>query len=55
MTLELKYSDKFMQGREEGEHTKAIETAAKLKKLGVSLDIIKESTGLSMSEIQNLK
>ena len=55
MTLELKYSDKFMQGREEGEHTKAIETAAKLKKLGVSLEIIKESTGLSMSEIQNLK
>lgn len=42
------------QGREEGREEGRIETARNLKKLGVSTEIIMQSTGLSEEEIRNL-
>ena len=40
-----------IKGIEQGKQ----ETAIKLKKLGVTIDVIIEATGLSKSEIENLK
>ena len=42
------------EGREEGKKQATLETAKNLKNLGLSLDIIKQSTGLSSTEIENL-
>ena len=49
---------KWLDGKEEG-HQEGLaeghrETAANLKKLGVSPDIIAEATGLSLEEIEAL-
>ena len=58
MTLELKYRDKLMQGREEGRaegsHAKAIETARNFLRMGLSKEQVAQGTGLPVSEIQNL-
>ncbi|WP_238387282.1 PD-(D/E)XK nuclease family transposase [Sphingobacterium olei] len=43
------------QGRAEGERKKAIETALKLKKMGIAIADIAEGTGLSIEEIEKLK
>ena len=43
------------EGREEGReeaHQEKLRTAANLKKLGVSIEIIAQATGLSVEEIQ---
>ncbi len=40
--------------REEGERKKALETAANLKKEGISVNIIAKCTGLSVEEINNI-
>ena len=42
------------EGREEGEHKKAVETAKVLKSAGVSINLIIDSTGLSIEEIEKL-
>ena len=59
MTLELKYRDKFMQGREEGyargAHAKAVDMARSMIKDNFSFNTIAKHTGLSLSEIQSLK
>jgi len=39
----------------EGEHKKAIETALKFKKMGLSVEQIAEATGLTIDEIEKLK
>ncbi|WP_262708436.1 PD-(D/E)XK nuclease family transposase [Sphingobacterium sp. JUb78] len=39
----------------EGQHQKAIETAVKLKSMGLSVDQIAEATGLTIDEIEKLK
>ena len=43
------------EGREEGEMNKAIEIAKKLLRKGVSIDIIVESTDLTIEEVENIK
>ena len=40
------------QGREEGIREGKLRTAANLKKLGVSLEVITQATGLSVEEIE---
>jgi len=42
------------QGREEGAHDKAVETACNLLKNNISIDIIANSTGLSIEEVTQL-
>jgi len=43
------------EGKAEGEHKKAIETALKLTKMGLLVEQIAEATGLSIEEIEKLK
>jgi predicted transposase/invertase (TIGR01784 family) len=43
------------RGRAEGSHTAKLETASNLIKMGMSHNQISEATGLSLSEIRNLK
>ena len=45
---------KYNEAREEGEHKKAVETAKVLKSAGVSINLIVDSTGLSIEEIEKL-
>ena len=40
------------QGREEGTHEEKLRTAANFKKLGVSIEVIAQATGLSVEEIE---
>ena len=41
------------QGFADGSHRKALEDAGNLKRLGVSIDIIAQATGLSPEEVEN--
>ena len=41
-------------GRAEGERNKQIEIARNLKKAGVSIDVILQSSGLTVDEIEKL-
>ena len=41
------------QGFSDGSHRKALEDAGNLKRLGVSIDIITQATGLSQEEVEN--
>ena len=43
-----------VQGFEKGEKTKAIEIAKKLKQKGIDIEIIKETTNLTIEEINKL-
>ena len=43
------------QGIVQGSKIKAMDIAKNLKKAGISIDIIAESSGLSIQEIENLK
>jgi len=43
-----------MKLRKEGKIEGKIETAKSLKRMGVSIDIISKSTGLSITEIEKL-
>ena len=42
------------QGFSDGSHRKALEDAGNLKRLGVSIDIITQATGLSKQEVENI-
>jgi predicted transposase/invertase (TIGR01784 family) len=42
------------QGMKKGEHTKALEVARELKKIGINVEHIAKSTGLSITEIEKL-
>ena len=42
------------EGRSEGERNKQIEIARNLKKAGVSIDVILQSSGLTVDEIEKL-
>jgi predicted transposase/invertase (TIGR01784 family) len=42
------------EGKEEGKKEKAIEMAKKLKKKGIDVDIISETSGLSKEEIEKI-
>ena len=63
MTLELKYRDKLMQGREEGRkqgraegsHSAKLETARSMIEDNFPDSTIAKHTGLSLEEIQKLK
>ena len=44
----------FSLGITQGEHKKAVETAKVLKSAGVSINLIVDSTGLSVEEIEKL-
>ena len=41
------------QGFADGSHRKALEDAGNLKRLGVSIDIITQATGLTQEEVEN--
>ena len=41
------------QGFADGSYRKALEDAGNLKRLGVSIDIITQATGLSQEEVEN--
>ena len=43
----------IQQGFADGSHRKALEDAGNLKRLGVSIDIITQATGLSQEEVEN--
>ena len=43
-----------LEGRAEGERNKQIEIARNLKKAGVSIDVISQSSGLTVDEIEKL-
>lgn len=45
--------DGIQQGLQQGLHQKAIQDACNLKRLGVSIDIIAQATGLSKEEVEN--
>ena len=49
-TAELERAAGYEQGRREN----SVETARKLKALGVAVDVITQSTGLSVEEIEGL-
>ena len=42
------------QGFSDGSRRKALEDAGNLKRLGVSIDIITQATGLSKQEVENI-
>ena len=44
----------FSEGISEGVHQKALQDAANFKRLGVSIDIIAQATGLTEAEIEQL-
>ena len=44
----------FLKGREQGTHEEKLRTAANFKKLGVSIEVIVQATGLSVEEIEGL-
>lgn len=48
------YTEGRQEGRQEGERAGIIQTAKSMKKLGVDIEIIKKSTGLSDEEIKAL-
>ena len=43
------------EGRAEGAHENAIETAKKLLAMGLSVEQVSQGTGLSLEEVENLK
>jgi predicted transposase/invertase (TIGR01784 family) len=45
---------KVVQAKREGEHTKALEVARKLKSRGVAAEQIAEDTGLTLAQIAEL-
>ena len=50
-TLTL-YERALEEGREEGELKKALETALNMKNLGLSIEVIQKSVGLSEEELK---
>jgi predicted transposase/invertase (TIGR01784 family) len=50
-TLTL-YERALEEGREEGELKKALETALNMKNLGLSIEVIQKSVGLSEEELR---
>ena len=44
--------DGIQQGLQQGIQQKAVQTAQSLKRLGVSIDIIAQATGLSKEEVE---
>ncbi|WP_315325738.1 hypothetical protein [Treponema socranskii] len=44
----------LQEGISEGSHQKALQDAANFKRLGVSIDIIAQATGLTEAEIERL-
>jgi predicted transposase/invertase (TIGR01784 family) len=53
--LEYAEQEGIKKGLKEGEHKKAVETAKKLLKRGLSIEDIAEDTGLSIKELNSLK
>jgi len=45
------FQDAWERGREEGTQEEKLRTAANFKKLGVSIEVIAQATGLSVEEI----
>ena len=43
----------IMDARDEGLQQKAVQAARNLKRLGISIDIIVQATGLSKEEVEN--
>ena len=48
------YEQGLQQGVQQGRRESSLETARKLKALGVAVDVIAQSTGLSVEEIEGL-
>ena len=52
--IAVQRKEAFEDGITQGEHKKAVETAKVLKSAGVSINLIIDSTGLSIEEIEKL-
>ena len=48
------YEQGMQQGMQQGRRENSVETARKLKALGVAVDVIAQSTGLSVEDIEGL-
>ena len=53
-TAELERAAGYEQGIQQGRRENSLETARKLKALGVAVDVIAQSTDLSVEEIEGL-
>ena len=53
-TAELERAAGYEQGMQQGRRENSLETARKLKALGVAVDVIAQSTDLSVEEIEDL-
>ena len=53
-TAELERAAGYEQGIQQGRRENSVEIARKLKALGVAVDVIAQSTGLSVEEIEAL-
>ena len=51
---EIALKEGIAQGEAKGLHQKALQDAANFKRLGVSIDIIAQATGLTEAEIEQL-
>ena len=51
---EIALKEGIAQGEIKGSHQKALQDAANLKRLGVSVSIISQATGLTEAEIEKL-
>ena len=51
---EIALQEGIAQGEAKGLHQKALQDAANFKRLGVSIDIIAQATGLTEAEIEQL-
>ena len=51
---EIALKEGIAQGEIKGSHQKALQDAANLKRLGVSITIISQATGLTEAEIEKL-
>ena len=52
---EIAFAQGISQGISQGSRQKALQDASNFKRLGVSVDIISQATGLSQAEVEALK
>ena len=52
--IDTSFEEGIEKGRKEGEENKAKEMARKLKKKGIDIEIISETSGLSKEDIEKL-
>ncbi|MDE7095653.1 MAG: hypothetical protein K2O23_04110, partial [Anaeroplasmataceae bacterium] len=54
-SLRKKYNEGYFNGQKMGQKKNALETARRLKAMGLSDEVISAGTGLSLEQVKNLK